>query len=107
MTPRSPSRSKLLATLRAHETELRSHGVEAITLFGSVARGDANAHSDVDLAIRSGATFSTGGFDYFGRIEQLRERLATLLGCDVDLVEEPPRDRRLTQIIEQEGVRAF
>jgi uncharacterized protein len=107
MARRPPSRNRLLATLRAHEPELRARGVEAITLFGSIARGDAHANSDVDLAIRPGATFSTGGFDYFGQIEQLRERLATLLGCNVDLVEEPPRDHRLKQAIEQEGVRAF
>ncbi len=102
-----PSRNRLLATLRAHEAELRARGVEGITLFGSVARGDAQTHSDVDLAIRPGATFSTGGFDYFGQIEQLRERLVTLLGCEVDLVAEPPQDHRLEQVIEQEGVRAF
>ena len=97
----------MLATLRAHEPELRARGIEAITVFGSVARGDARASSDVDLAIRPGTAFSAGGFDYFGRIEQLREHLAALLGCDVDLVEEPPRNHRLRQVIETEGIRAF
>ena len=95
------------ATLRAHEAELRARGIEAITLFGSVARGEAGAGSEVDLAIRPGATFSASGFDYFGQIESLRERLVAILGCDVDLVEAPPRDPRLKRIIEQEGVRAF
>jgi hypothetical protein len=61
----------------------------------------------VNLAIRPGATFSAGGFDYFGQIENLREHLVALLGCEVDLVEEPPRDQRLKQVIEREGVRAF
>jgi predicted nucleotidyltransferase len=107
MAPRPPSRMRLLATLRAHEAELRARGIEAITLFGSVARGEAGARSDVDLAIRPGATFSAGGFDYFGQIENLREHLVALLGCEVDLVEEPPRDQRLKQVIEREGVRAF
>ncbi len=107
MTRRPPSRTGLLATLRAHEAELRARGIEAITLFGSVARDDAGAQSVVDLAIRPGATFSAGGFDYFGQIENLREHLAALLGCEVDLVEEPPRDQRVKQVIEREGVRAF
>jgi uncharacterized protein len=83
------SRAELLAVLRAHETELRARGVEAITLFGSIARGDATGMSDVDLAVRPSAGFSPGGFDHFGRLEALRDRLAKLLGCDVDLVEEP------------------
>ena len=107
MARRSPSRTNLLATLRAHEAELRARGIEAITLFGSVAPGDAGAQSDVDLAIRPGATFSAGEFDYFGQLENLREHLVALLGCEVDLVEESPRDQRLKQVIEREGVRAF
>jgi predicted nucleotidyltransferase len=108
MTDPQRSRAELLAILRAHEAELRTRGVEAITLFGSLARGEATDASDVDLAIRPSAGFSSGGFDHFGRLEALRERLAVLLGCDVDLVEEPavrPRLRRV--VITQEGVRAF
>ena len=35
--------------------------VVAITLFGSVARGDAANSYDIDLAIRAGDGFSTGG----------------------------------------------
>jgi predicted nucleotidyltransferase len=71
----------LRAVLGAHEAEFRARGVETLTLFGSIARGDATGASDVDLAVRPGVGFSAGGFDHFGR-------LSGLLGCDVDLVEE-------------------
>jgi hypothetical protein len=104
-TPRSCS--ELLTVLRAHEAELRARGVETITLFGSVVRGDETAASDVDLAVRAGEGFSAGGFDHFGRLDALRERLKVLLGRDVDLVEELAVRPRLKQIIAQEGVRAF
>jgi hypothetical protein len=107
MARHAPSRSDVLTVLRAHETELRQRGVESVTVFGSVPRGDAGAGSDVDLAIRPGAEFSADGFDHFSRIEALREHLAALLGRDIDLVEEPTRNPRLRRIIEQEGVRAF
>jgi hypothetical protein len=107
MAKHAPSRSDLLTVLRAHETELRARGVESVTMFGSVARGEADTGSDVDLAIRPGAGFSAGGFDHFGRIEALRERLAALLGRDVDLVEEPVCNPDLQRAIAQEGVRAF
>jgi predicted nucleotidyltransferase len=63
--------------------------------------------SDVDLAIRPSVGFSSGGFDHFGRLESQRERLAELLGCDVDLVEEPVVRPRLREVIAREGVRAF
>jgi predicted nucleotidyltransferase len=96
-----------LAVLRAHEAELRSCGVDTLTLFGSMARGDATAASDVDLAVRPSLGFSAGGFDHFGRLDALRERLSALLGCDVDLVEETAARAHLRQMIEREGVRAF
>lgn len=107
MTDNAPSRLDLLALLQAHQSELQAEGVEAITLFGSVARGDAASGSDVDLAIRAGAGFSAGGFDHFGRLEALRERLAALLHHSVDLVEESALRPRLRDVIHREGVRAF
>lgn len=44
-----PSADDVIATLRAHEAELRAAGVKRLSLFGSVARGDAGPDSDVDL----------------------------------------------------------
>jgi uncharacterized protein len=41
----------VVATLRAHEPELRAAGISHLSLFGSVARGDAGPDSDVDLAV--------------------------------------------------------
>lgn len=107
MTGPTRSRSALLAVLRAHEAELRARGVESLTLFGSVARGEGTGTSDVDLAVRPGIGFSAGGFDHFGQLDALRDRLSALLGCDVDLIEETAARRRLRQVIEREGVRAF
>jgi hypothetical protein len=39
----------LVARLRAQEAPLRAAGVAALYLFGSAARGEAGATSDVDL----------------------------------------------------------
>ena len=72
-----------------------------------MARGDATGASDVDLAVRPAGGFSAGGFDHFGRLDALRNRLSALLGCDVDLVEETAARARLRQVIEREGVRGF
>ncbi|MBV8098016.1 MAG: nucleotidyltransferase domain-containing protein, partial [Verrucomicrobia bacterium] len=41
---------KVIATLRAHEAELRQSGLRSLSLFGSVARGEAQTESDIDLA---------------------------------------------------------
>jgi len=107
MTGRTRSRSALSGVLRAHQAELRARGVELLTLFGSIVRGEATATSDVDLAVRPGAGFSAGGFDHFGRLDALRDRLSALLGCDVDLVEETAARARLRRVIERGGMRAF
>jgi hypothetical protein len=45
-------KADVIATLRAHEAELRSAGVQLLSVFGSVARGDATDASDVDVVIR-------------------------------------------------------
>ena len=46
--------SRVVAILRAHEAELREAGIRRLSLFGSVARGDNEADSDVDLAADNG-----------------------------------------------------
>ncbi len=42
-------RSAALALLREHEAELKRLGIEHLYLFGSTARAEARADSDVDL----------------------------------------------------------
>lgn len=43
-------RTTIIATLNRHRKELRALGVESLALFGSVARDQAGAESDIDLA---------------------------------------------------------
>ena len=45
-------RQRIIAALKAHEAELRVRGVTSLALFGSIARGDGGARSDVDLLIQ-------------------------------------------------------
>jgi len=97
---------QVLSALKAHERELRAVGVVSVSLFGSTARGEADP-GDVDIAVRLGENFSRGGFDYFGRLEDLEQRLAGLLGCKVDVVEEPVRKPRFQQEIDKDRALAF
>jgi uncharacterized protein len=41
----------VIATLRAHERELKELGILRVAVFGSVARGDETSQSDVDLVV--------------------------------------------------------
>jgi predicted nucleotidyltransferase len=63
------------------ELAARLPDITAIYLFGSRARGDASSDSDFDVAI-----LPRRQLDAVGRWE-LQERLASLLGTDVDLVD--------------------
>ncbi len=96
-------RDEVLATLRAHEPELRAAGILRISLFGSMARDEAQANSDIDLlaAFDDAREFSL--LDVIG----IENRLADLLGRRVDLIEEGTLRPRVRQSVGREIVRAF
>ena len=99
-------RQTTITLLRAHEPAFRAAGVVTASLFGSTARGEPNSR-DVDIAVRLAENFSHGGFDYFGRLEDLEQQLSQLLGCKVDVVEEPVRKQRFQEQIDRDRVIAF
>jgi len=99
-------RNQVLAALKAHEQELRAGGVSSMSVFGSVARAEDPAH-DVDVVVRLGRGFSDRGLDYFGRLNDLEERLSKILGCKVDVVEEPVRNERFQEEIDKDRALAF
>ena len=99
-------RADVIAALKAHERELRMAGVESVSLFGSVARGEDFAR-DVDLAVRLGEGFSAPGLNYLRRLSELEGRLSGILGCKVDVVEEPVRKKRFQTEIDRDRALAF
>src|SRR5277367_258501 len=54
----------VLDTLRAHEAELQRLGVAHAAVFGSVARGEASADSDVDVLVDLDENRPMGVFEY-------------------------------------------
>ncbi len=97
--------SHVLRTLRALEPELRAAGVRHISVFGSVARGEDTATSDVDLALDLAS--APLGFQFVVYIERLKVRLATALSRDVDIVVLPARRPELREILSREAIAAF
>jgi len=96
-------RDKVIATLRAHEPELKAAGILRISLFGSTARDEPEAESDIDLlaTLDAGREFSL--LDVIG----IENRLADLLGRPVDLVEEGTLRPRIRRSVSREILRAF
>jgi hypothetical protein len=75
------NRDEVIERCRQAQVEIRQMGVRRIALFGSMARGEANADSDVDLLVE----FEAGGKS-FDRFMALSDFLERLLGRRVELV---------------------
>ena len=99
--------SHVFGTLRALEPELRAAGVRHVSVFGSVARGEATATSDVDLALDLAPDSVPPGFQFVAHIERLKQRLATALSRDVDIVVLPARRPELRETLSREAIAAF
>jgi uncharacterized protein len=95
-------REHVIATLRAHEPELKQAGIVHLSLFGSTARGEI-APRDVDLL---------AAFDERRRLSLLdvihiENQLTDLLSYSVDLIEEGTLKPRVKKSVEAEAIRAF
>ena len=99
------TRDEAIVRLRAGEPELRSMGIERLSLFGSVARGEERSGSDVDLAavMDYDRVRSLGPLGFF----TIEPRLEEMLGTKIDLVTEPARRPRLQANIDRDRISVF
>jgi predicted nucleotidyltransferase len=97
----------IISKLRAHESELRAAGVTDLALFGSAARGEQSADSDIDVVVKLSDEARREGFAYFGRLDSLNRRLREILQRQVDIVAEPIQKKRLLREIEKDRIIAF
>lgn len=75
-------REHVIATIRACRGELAVLGVEHLFLFGSVARDQESAASDVDIIFD---TIDGAAFGLF-KLARIRSYLQSVLGCPVDVI---------------------
>jgi predicted nucleotidyltransferase len=96
------NREQVIATLRAHEPELKEAGIVGLSLFGSTARGES-APGDIDLLAAFDGHRDLSLLD----VVHLENQLADLLGYSVDLIEEGTLKPRMKEKVEAETIRAF
>ena len=96
--PRDP----IIEKLRANADAIRAFGVTALYLYGSMARGDPGADSDVDL-------FADVDYQRFGFIPfmDLRDYLARLLGHKVDFTTRNALHPDLRELIIGSAIKVF
>lgn len=97
------TRDEIIGKLRAHEADLKAEGVAHLFLFGSYARGEADAASDVDLFFdyAPGTAFSL--LDRIG----VKHRLEDILECSVDALTRRSLHPMVAGRAESEAVRVF
>ncbi len=71
---------EIITLLREHRTHLAQLGVKSLAVFGSVARGEVTAASDVDILVEFEGKIT------FDRFMDTKFFLEDLLGVRVDLV---------------------
>ncbi|MFP5272078.1 nucleotidyltransferase family protein [Coleofasciculus sp.] len=94
-------RDEVLAILAAHRKQLQDMGVKSLDLFGSVARNEADANSDVDFLVefnRPGGLFQLLKVQYY---------LEDILGCTVDLGTQEALKEHLREPVLKDSIRAF
>jgi len=93
----------VLSVLRAHGPALRKRGVARLWVFGSTARGEARADSDIDLL----AEFDPDAKLSLVGLSSLRADLSDLLGAPADLVERGTLRPTVGAAAEREAVRVW
>jgi uncharacterized protein len=96
-------RDQVLSELRSCLSEIRAHGVRALYLFGSTARGLARDDSDVDVFIEPERMDRFNAFDLIDVKSILEKRL----DAHVDITTRDGLHPGLRQQIEREAIRVF
>jgi len=99
----SVTREQLIAKLREHQDALHRGGIEHLCLFGSLARGEGSAASDVDLMADFDGSRKLTLFDKAG----LEVELAELLNAHVDLSDRAMLKDTVRERAEQEAILVF
>ncbi len=95
------TKDEVLRILGQHREELQRLGVRSLALFGSAARGEASAESDVDLLVEFDRPV---GLFHFIEVKEFLERV---LGRPVDLGTPQSLHPRLRRRVLEEAVRVI
>lgn len=95
-------RDTAIATLKAHEAELKQLGVEHLFLFGSMVRDDARDTSDIDLFF----DHKLGAIGLY-ELMDIKQRATEILGRDTDMIPRRGLHHVLRERIEASALQVF
>jgi predicted nucleotidyltransferase len=96
-------RDAIIETLKKREADLRAHGVVHAALFGSVARDEQNAESDIDILVDLDPAIVVTIFDYAG----VKDYVASLFPGSVDVIDREALKPRVRPRTAADAIYAF
>jgi uncharacterized protein len=96
-------REEIIATLRAHQAEVRRRGVRHAALFGSLVRGESKRTSDIDFLIELHPQAPIRLFEYVG----ITQYLADLFPVRVDVANRSSLKPLVRPSVERDALYAF
>jgi predicted nucleotidyltransferase len=97
------TRDEALCILQQNRGALRARGIQHVALFGSIARGEADHRSDIDVLIELDPTLTLDVFAYAG----LKRTIAELFDRPVDVVNKDALKSHLRRPVAADAVYAF
>jgi uncharacterized protein len=94
-------RTEILTLVQSHKAQIQELGAKSLDLFGSVARDQATAESDVDILVELNER--SGFFEFF----QIQHYLEDLLQRPIDLGTIDSLKEHLREPVLNEVIRVF
>jgi predicted nucleotidyltransferase len=96
-------RDEVIARLKEAEPALRARGIRRAAVFGSVARGDNHAGSDIDILVE----FEPGAEGTIYEYMRVKEFVASLFEGPVDVIDRDALKPHLRAPAERDTLYAF
>ena len=97
------TKDEVLAALRAREPDLRVKSVARAALFGSVARGEQDPESDIDILVELDPAARLGLWEYARIVDFIEDMFST----KVDVASRTSLKVHVRQSAERDAVYAF
>ena len=98
LNPQIIDQKTVLSTIKKHSEDIKNLGVKSLALFGSTARNEATADSDLDFLVEFNAELT------FKRYMKLKFFLEDLFNKNVDLVIKTDLKPQITDNVLNEAI---
>ncbi len=96
------NKKDLIDKIQANRALLEEFSIKSLSIFGSIARGDARPDSDVDILVEFTPDARIGFFTF----ARLQRRLSEVFGRQVDLVTPDALHKAMKSRILEEAIHA-